>query len=807
MPSLTVNGQRVTVDDSFDKLSPEDQQATVAHIADQLHDEVAPSGVIAGAMHGASGLASGISSTLGLAGVKSDALDHIAGSTEPKNYKDAPVFRKGGHWYNPSDYNLGNVPQTVAEQIPGLSADIIAGKTGAMVGSKVGGVRGSVVGGIGAGLGSMLLRTFGPGAHANAEARTGDANAPVSTEDMVREAVKQATTAPINATGLGRYLPAVTGKVAGVGLEGGANALKKYLTTGGTEAATGFGRDAVNQAVTNVGQEHGKEFDANQAVSSGITSGVTGATMVAPRAAAETASAIKFRKFGGDNAEAATALANRQLEAAGGKNLIGPLGGTKTAAGAVTDAHADIHKELAAASKGEDLSQDNANTLSRINRGDSATNAQIAALASEASPGTVHLARQAMLSKQLKDTGELTDKKFTGGISGMMEDKLRALYNPVAAGASMAAAAAGLPAMIGLSPHIVAGTYGAYVAARALDKLTGARSPAQGFTDKFGDTNAPIRTPEPQAPVAPPVTTSVPQVSPPQNTALWGNPAEPAPNLRATLNSNAKIDEGMAKIAKQIGDQKRKSMIADAIPALSPIALKMLQQQLKQGLPPTPEPQPAPATAAPLTPSAPVDAFDALKPLSAANVMRKLTAQPEAAAPVGEVSNAPASPAISALMQKLNPTAPPAAPDVAPPVIAKIIKKMGKPMEATPAPEAEQPYAPKPDAELWRKGLSDQEVADKELGSYGPKVVQKYSKNVINKRSELRDTLEAVANAHTPEDAALSSALYHRLDDHSRRADARKAIHHYTSRMSAAAAHAVNSHFTDKVLQRMWKSE
>src|SRR5882757_4576434 len=101
MPSLTINGHSITIDDSFDKMSPEDQSAAVDHIAKELHDGEKPSGMGAAVAQGVSNTAAGIASTLGLGGVKSDTLDRIAEKAAPKDYKAAPLIREGGHWYNP----------------------------------------------------------------------------------------------------------------------------------------------------------------------------------------------------------------------------------------------------------------------------------------------------------------------------------------------------------------------------------------------------------------------------------------------------------------------------------------------------------------------------------------------------------------------------------------------------------------------------------------------------------------------------------------------------------------------------------
>lgn len=896
MTTLTVAGHSVTVSDDFLKLSPEEQHNTVDEIAKSLPSNKAsePSGVIAGFQHGAAEAVRGDASTIGLTGATTPSLDSIASNADAPNYKGASLIKEGGHWYNPSDYQPSALPQILAEQAPGLAQDASAGYLAAKAGALKG-PRAAAIAGMGGFAGSALLRTFGPGAHANADARTGDTNSPVETRDLTREATKQAVELPLNMVGGGRLLNG--GKLAG-------SALEKYLKTVGIEAGTGAANDLVDQAATTAGSKEGLNVDLNRTATTALTRAAGSGLLVAPRLASETAANAKYGKIEAnpDQQLAAQALAKRQLLIADGRNLVGPLGGTKVAAEAVNGAHTDVHSELAAATKGETLSQDNTNTLSRINSGDKVSPSEVTALAGEATPDTMHLARQAMLSRELRASGNISDDKFTGGLGGAMEN-LGPIKSPFKTAATTAAAAiaghaAGFGTLGAIAPVVLGGVAGTYGLARMADKLTGSRSPAQSFQDRFGGTDAPVRLDAPTAPVPEPATTSVPQIAPPQDTALWGNPADKQPTLRATLNSNAKVDEGMAKIAKQLSDQKRKSMISDAIPALqqlaatrqppaappaapeppnlSPIALKMLQQQLKAGLPPEPADPPA-TNASPVQPSAaPVDAFDALKPLmgrqravmrglsaankqqvtdnaaqrkaagiaqadsiaadspaineqgglsalsnpdfakrgaqllSAANVMRKLTAQPEEAAqaaPVGEVSNAPASPAISALMQKLGATGGPnAAHDTAappqPPLIAKITKKMGKPIEEVPH---ENSYTPMDASQLWGKGLSHEAFAQDDAAMHNDlKYPERYKEGIVRDRKLRQNTIGDVLGDDTGPNAQHAVDLLEELH-HTRRADkASGAIQHFTAKMSPAMRAAMRAKLGKGFVSSIW---
>jgi hypothetical protein len=794
------------------RIEADDQAAALAGVQHFQENEkpAAPSGVGAGFVHGVKGVFSGPAATAGLI---SGAPDTPA---DP-NYKSAPIFDKDG-------IHPGNIMQSLAEAAPGLTADILAGKAGASLGSKVGGVRGGVVGGLGGFLGSSILRNFGHGAHENADAETGVPNSPVTGGNVLREVAKQGIEAVPNMLLGGRYVP-------GAGKALAEAALTKLGKTGLIGAGTGAANDVIDQLGTTAGSKEGLKYDPYRTANSAATGALLNTALATPRAAGEATSNFKHRDFETDApTKAATVdLANRLTKAADGEKLVGPLGGTKKGTDVRDRVHAGIHDELSAATKGEDLGVDNASTLKRINEGGTASQSELKSLSDEASPETMRLARLALVSSKLKGMGD------TGGLSGSMEG-----LGPIARPATYIGGAvlgSGIPGTGHLALPALAGVYGTYGAARAIDKMAGLRSPAEGLMKRYADPSVPIRTPE--APNEP-QTTSVPQVAAPSAPAQpWGTPAPKEPSLRAELNTNAKLEEGLAKIAKGLGDAKKKSLTTEPMdllkqlaikikpvtadepapapeapqaPNLSPVAMMMLKQKLKQGLPPEPV---APPPAPPPAPEAPQISPVAMKMTQA---RMKAGLPPTPPAPVSPVPNAgpPASPAISALMQKLQgqsaPTAiaAPVGPEPTapvPPVISKILKKAGKPVEAQQAPEAEQPYTPIPEEGLWRKHLSDEQVADAELNSYGPKVREKYGKNVITNRENKRDFAEGIANDHTPADANVAAELYHQLDTISRRTEARKAINHYTKHMTAAAAQAVRDHFTQTVMKEMWRTE
>lgn len=911
---------QIGLDDGRSLRIEADDQASALAGVQHFQEHEKPSGAVAGLEHGISSAASGISSTLGLAGVKSDTLDDVAKKTAPEDYKAASLIREGGHWYNPKDYQPSALPQVLAEQAPGFGVDMAAGKAGAMAGSKIAGPRGAVVGGIGAWLASGALRTFGPGAHENAKARTGDANAPVTTPDLVREGLKQAAVAVPNAIGLGRVIPGIGGKVAGVGLSGTGEALRKYGTTIGTEALTGGAADALDQASTNIGQEHAAPFDANRAASAAVTRGAGGALVAAPKLAGESLAAAKYREFGGDNAQAAIDLANRHMEHADGEKLIGTFGGTKKAADVVHAAHSDVMGELRKASSedGTELSQNNQNTLDRVQSGGKASEREVSALSDEASPELTSLVRQALLSRKLKSMGTLTDDKFTGGLSGAME-RLRPISNPVGTGvAALATGIAGHAGGLGMlgtfAPHVLGGIAGTYGVSRLFDKMTGARSPVQGFTDKFATGEAPNRIAPPiVAPEAP--DTHNPSAGPwgarlaeasatgPSVAAPPMNPEAAPQSLRSLLNSNVKVDEGIGGIVKKIQDAKRKDMIAQSRPALaqlaaqskpapvvpetapapppiSPMAVKMLQKNLKAGLPPEPAPivpAPAPVPEAPTfnptalsmlhkrlkagLPTEPV--IEPAKPIELPAKFAGTLKKDPAELPAGfssllgrtmpktetgaaaQVSESPASEAISTLMAKLRsqsappqaqpaPVAPTPAPAVTPtapvmpapsllPKITKITKKAkGKVVEQAAEPvktsdEHMDPdtgelfsYKPLTPEELHGRHMTHEDFAAHETaeklksGELQSEKAQEYHDGVVRDRMKREHELQVLSeSATTPDDVPVAKLLLQELHHIRRGATAENAIKyagiHMSAKMRAASRQLMSGPF-----HKMW---
>lgn len=597
--NLTINGRQVTVDDSFRDLPREEQEATVEHISDSM-PATAPSGVIAGAVHGLMEPVQGYAETLKrFAGVTS-------GRAPEKDYVPANVTN--GSW-NPANWNVDQIPQKIAELAPSAIPDVATGVVGAKIGKKIGGAKGALIGGL---IGSMLsgtARTAGDTAKDVTVARTGDVNAPSSTDDLIRGG--STATAASAATALlpTRLIPGLS-PLRTVGTEGVVDAAKRLVGTSVLGGAGAVGGNAITQAgVTG-------NVDPSQFPEAAVGGAATGATLGSFRAMGDAARAVNLREFGGDNLDASKNYATR-LDTAG----QGRLGKATRDQVAQETVKSDLKNELgdaaAAVRKAKpNLSPDADNALQRA-QSDRPLSAADIKLIDRETAGTPDGANAAFLARTMRmaqlnqERGSYSAKGWAGGLSGSMDSNLRFLLNPTRAIGGALGTAAGMHIMGLGNPKIALGIGAGYLGARALDKVAGTRSPAKSFAEHFADHQAQLRmpqTPQPQAPAptAPPPQAAPwgprppmsgptgPTVSPPAApmgvpNAPWGPrplattsvppvaaPAAPAPITPGTL-------------------PWQKPNVAE-LPNISPTALTMLKSQLDKGLP-------APAApAAPITP-------------------------------------------------------------------------------------------------------------------------------------------------------------------------------------------------------------
>ena len=519
MPTLTVNGRTVTVDDSFTKLSPEEQNATVDEIAKSLPAEK-PSGVVAGAAQGLAGLISGPASTgKRILGLDTSSMDAAAEKIAPKDYKSAPVLGPGSKWYDPTSYNWKNVPQMVAENAPQMAESIAAAKIGAKVHPIAGLVAGAV---------PFAVNALGDTAKNNAVNRTGDTAAEPDKADKLRAAGTVAAQSIPQMLGVARL--ANPGRVAAVGGKGVAQSVGQAATTTGIEGATGAAQEAIGQIGNTIGTPGGVKLNPDAIAEQSVGNAILGGGFAAPKMAKNAVEARKYVRFGGDNEGATEVVANRIKEAADGANLKD----VKEGFSAVRQVHEDTIRELKAAAKAAGpATPETTAALERASKRRELTDADLNELQTNSSPDVARLAREAHVTAMLKGMGDYQGDKFIGGVTHGIGKHIRAYNAPISAGASAALGAATggghATSLFAYSPETLSALAGAYAAMRGVDALTGNRSPANQFVNKFG-TDAPLPTAAPpqQPPAAPPPTTSVPQVAPPSAPAQpWGVPFLP----------------------------------------------------------------------------------------------------------------------------------------------------------------------------------------------------------------------------------------------------------------------------------------
>jgi hypothetical protein len=558
MPTLTINGRQVSVDDSFLNLPREEQDATVDEIAKSMPAQE-PSGILAGAKHGVQQVAHGIAETakqnLGIG----DGFD----KRDP-NYVAADP-------YKPSQWG-----QLIAENLPSMGTAIAGGKAAAAVAPGRFKVPAALLGAAGAG---WLMSS---GDTIKERAANNQHETP-TTEDKVIGNLTAGVGSAASAIPAARLVPGLN-KVAGAGGQAAANAVTKALTTVGSGVAGGAASDLATQIGTTAGTDQGLTVDPSRVGGAAITGGVTSGALAAPGLAGDVTRAATLRKFVGDNEAASKNYATR-LETAGN----GGLGNAKIDEAAHQRVVADLKNELGTAAANVDkqvsLSQEAKNTLSALQRGEKVTPDEIARVERETASAPDG-ANAALLSRTLHvadmaaERGGHSNRGWAGGASGVMDKNLGFLLNPARLAGGAAATALGMH-LLGTSNPLFGGALaGTYGAARVLDNLTGMRSPAKTFAEHFADRNAQLRIP--------PNNNTPPPPPPPGGGAQgpWG----PKPLAQQSVPQ--------AGVQPQVpltpGTLPWKAPQVAQLPNINPVAASMLAQKLKAGLPAEPQ---APAAA------------------------------------------------------------------------------------------------------------------------------------------------------------------------------------------------------------------
>ena len=305
MPTLTIEGRKVKVDDSFLKLSPADQQSTVEEIASSLGIKkqagVSPDAPVSGLYDQFS---AGLESNTELPGQTVEALGKTAQNedvqgagkwlrdltSQPDNFVSASDRfinpKPGDSYVDPIlGFGWGNAPGAAAEVGGQLAGDLTvrAGASAALgglgaAGGAMAGPGGAVAGGIGgAATGALVgpgvlefMRVAGPVAIERAKNNGRDVP---TWEDWQAAAATAGVAGLLNSIGikgLGRLNAGVgaVGKktipqVIGTGVKESG---KKAITEGVTET----GQSVAQQTGETLGTDKGLEIDLKQAVGEGI---------------------------------------------------------------------------------------------------------------------------------------------------------------------------------------------------------------------------------------------------------------------------------------------------------------------------------------------------------------------------------------------------------------------------------------------------------------------------------------------------------------------------------------------------------
>lgn len=778
--TITVEGPNGSTVEFPDGTSTE----TINSVMTQHFGGKEPSGVAAGFAHGAEEIGRGIQQT-----AKTYA-DIGNGPDAPSDPGFVPAHVING--WNPLKWNYGQLPQKIAEAAPGLAETAASSMAGAKIGGMAG-IRGRILGGLAGAAAPYVLNNAGNDAKANAERRTGDANAEPSTADKVRAGVTDTAAGLVQGIGPMRFIPggAVTKAVGTAGLK---QAAKKYITTIGDNALGGAAGDLTQQIGNTIGTDKGTQVDLSRTADAAIGNAGAAALMGAPRAIADTHTAVSQRVFGGDNADATAAYFNRLKQNAGadglGKNA-------KADYNAHENTVANLKKELQAVDP-SGMDQDTRNTLS-LASGDKPLTPDHVKQIEQADPEAGFLARQLHVAQQAENFGsyDRASGQWAGGLSGMADKH-------VVQTIKRHAAISGLAGLAGITLHgsyalpTLGGAAGAYIGSRLIDNLTGMRSPAKGLAEKFVDNNVPTRLAPPPAPPAPPPQdlTQGPWGPRPQSgtSVPQAQPSAPAPTLNpiAMTMLKQKLKAGLPE------EQPAPPAPEPPKPDLNPIAMSMLKQKLKAGLPPEPAPSapPAPPQVPPL---------DKLLPKQPdVNPLRLPT---DVTTPAKNLMKG------LALVHSMKQ---PAAP-------AKITKSSGGPVQVTDPPAQAAPAAAAYPTQFYRPLSPDEmtfggkapemtpaqigkALADKRMADKPEDVKQRYANSVADTHTERRAIVQDVIARH-PDDVLPLMELLHQLHERGTAEHGMAAVQHYAKQVSPAAAADLLSGFNDAAKERIWPTK
>lgn len=284
MPTLDIEGHSVEVDDSFLKLSPDKQQATVEEIAasmgikpqqapvsglkdqflsgfDQPVEDIGVSVQEAGKAIGSQGMAN---AGQGLRDLTSKPKDFVSAGSRFVNPQ------KGDSYVDPVlGYGWGNLPGAIAEQAGGYAGDLTARGAGAAAGGLAG-PQGAAVGAFAGPALFEFIRQVGPIAKQRAQ---NDGREDPDWSDWTWAAGTAGVSGALNSIGIGK-VGILNQGLKEVGTKTATQVVKEAAKETGTKAlkegATEAGQSVVEQYGSSAGTKTGAQIDLKQAVGEGV---------------------------------------------------------------------------------------------------------------------------------------------------------------------------------------------------------------------------------------------------------------------------------------------------------------------------------------------------------------------------------------------------------------------------------------------------------------------------------------------------------------------------------------------------------
>lgn len=463
----------------WDEYSPEAQRSTLDKVTAPLR-------------YGVSQAARGIQSTLhetGNDGTASGVAGSVADATAPEFYTPAHVSLNPKTW--------GDIPQAIAEAVPGMAPDLAAGAAGAAIGGPIGGVIGAA--------GSYALRNYGPDLRATVIARGGTDTTEPTSGDKARALIASGVGGLASRIGLKAALGAPV-KAAGDSMA--SQIATQALKGAGTDAATNVGQEAIHQALID------QKLDPSALGGAAVTGAATGGAMRVGSAVLRDAQVA--RKFAGISPEEAAPVVQK-LQDVHGENYTGSAKQDYQALSKVSSDlgvrvnslvnDPNVQGHLAALKKADPFDA-TAETLQRVRADikasrlpDASDMQDLSSTIGQLPHGAALLAsiREQSILDRIKSQGNYDEKAgtFSGGLAS--SPAAQAVVNPLSKLGLAADAGVALSTIThAVSPAaalaIPAAQGAGYVALRGVDAFTGNRSPLTQFANRFRAAGAPDLT-------------------------------------------------------------------------------------------------------------------------------------------------------------------------------------------------------------------------------------------------------------------------------------------------------------------------